>query len=144
MGLLDPEELFEELRRNQLERLIELCAWRSGSYKFFTGRIMPGDGPFLSIAVPDLLVTVANEMGDEMLLDLLSPWLERIPSLVAGALFERLMTSEADRTAVQQIDGVRSAKELIAAAGADVGKRHAVVSALFLLSQIGAVEWRER
>jgi hypothetical protein len=143
LGLLEADELLNELRRHHQERLLELCCWQEGRYEFHHGRAGPGDEPDLKVTIPELVVMVVREMPQEMWLPRLAPHLAAVPRLVPGSGHEELPLTEPERRILGCINGRRTGEEILTAA-VDADEAAAAPRVLYLLSEIASLEFHPR
>ena len=139
LGLLEVEELFEELRCHQKERLIELCCWQTGTYEYFQGRVFPGDEPDLRLTAPELVLEVVREMPMEMLIPRLLRRQSLAPHLTEDDVVQSIPFAHLELRVVKSIDGGHTISEIIALASADEAERLTAHRVLFLLAEIEAL-----
>jgi hypothetical protein len=140
--LLDSADLAHELRRHQMERLIELCCWRKGTYDYYRSRAYPGEGPLLRLTVPKLVVTVAREMSTGMLLAAMHDRLALVPSLLSDAGWEAIPFDVGERRVLQYLDGTQDAAKILQTLAPDNIAQRRALTVLFILAETGALVFR--
>lgn len=117
LGILEPDDLFHELRRHQIERLMELCCWRTGSYEYFQGRAFPGDEPGLQTAIPKLIMTVVRQMPEDMLLPYLETFMSHAPAHIDNNIVTTLGFNDAERKILEMLDGTQTLEQVMQGIG---------------------------
>lgn len=140
---LAPQELRAELREQQLERLVDLCTWEYGTYRYYEGRRYEGERQQLDLQTPELVVTAARRMPEKTALLRLGKHLHQRVRHVANPTSERcgLLFSQEERRAQEVINGEHTAVEFITAVGARAGSRRAALTVLYLLWELRAAEF---
>lgn len=144
LGLLAPEEVYEELRGQQKSRLVDLCTWQSGRYQFFEGQKYKGDKVDLKLEVPDLIATAGRQLDLKQLESRLINWVRSVPQRPAGHLGEldALHLSDVEKRIVDAVDGKKTIEEIIAAIGSDEISRRTTLMVLYIMWEIDAVSFK--
>jgi len=146
LGLIEPQELYQQLRGQQMMRLVDLCSWEWGRYSFFDGQRYTGDKVNLQLAVPELIIQAGRSLPLPRLETRLAPYqhqvLERLQHQVVAT--ETLRFSAFEQRVASSIDGVRTVAEILRELGAEGDHRRAAMMVIYILWEIDAVGFRAR
>jgi hypothetical protein len=139
LGLIEARDLGDELREHQLERLIELCCWREGSFAFYAGHAYQGTDLDMQLVIPELLMRAVREMPEEMLRSYLHDEMPRVPSWTAARKHHLPLTSQEEQAAAAiPRGGVLGA---LVEGAADDGARRTLLAVVQVLAAVGALEF---
>jgi hypothetical protein len=144
LGLLSAGELEAELREQQIMRLVELCCWRHGTYEVIDGQGFAGGEVELGRKIPELLLVVARNLPENVLIADLIGRLHLVPVVVSLEAREAFPFNELERRVVDRLDGVMTGAEILAPFARDDVARRAALYTLDLLVLTGLVELRPR
>ncbi len=141
LGLLAPEQVYEELRNQQIARLVDLCTWETGHYQFFDGQRYKGDKVDLKLEVPELIARAARNLDLQQLERRLINCMSAVPQRLPGHIgdLDALHLSPAEKRIVDTVDGKKTIEEIVAAAGTRDDAHRATLMILYILWEIDAV-----
>jgi hypothetical protein len=144
LGLVEPQDLYVQLRNQQMVRLIDLCTWEWGCYLFYDGTKYNGDKVDLQLVVPELIIQAARAFPLPRLEARLTPFhdavIERLPHQVVST--DALRLNAFELRAASSIDGKRTLAQVLQALGTDPERRRAAMMVIYLLWEIDAVTFR--
>ncbi len=144
LGLMEPQEVFQELRGQQIFRLLDLCDWEVGRYQFYEGQRYTGDKIDLQLHVPDLIIQAARRLT----LDKLEARLRRYFNAHVERQRENVVPIESlrftatERRVVDALDGDKTLAQLLRTLGVRGDQRRAVLMVIYLLWEIDGVSFR--
>ncbi|OGR10415.1 MAG: hypothetical protein A2341_23105 [Deltaproteobacteria bacterium RIFOXYB12_FULL_58_9] len=141
LGLLDPPELFDALRAQQTERLVDLCTWEAGRYLYYEGITFDGEVLNLQLHVPELVIQAARGLPLDRLETRMAPHLDAyaVPTSGQVASSESLRLTAFERRVANSIDGKRTVRQIAGNLKAD--QRRAAMMVLYLLWEIDALSF---
>ncbi len=143
LGLLEHDELADELREHNLERLIELCCWLSGRCEFHDGKKFEGEVLDLHVTVPHLILRAVREMPESMLEPLLEVRAGMVPARAAGDDVRDLFPfTELEWRVLDKLDGERPLAEILGAYAPNTEARRTTAATLYLVLALELVELR--
>ena len=146
LGLLEPQELAEALKAQQMTRLVDVCLWEFGRYLFFEGKRHAGARVELGLAVPELIMHAAREMPERALLRRVNPHYYKIvrPTPRLAALTSQLAFSAAEHQVLKNLDGQRTVAELASIFGREEGLRRTALMIVYLLWEVDAITYESK
>ena len=145
LGLIEPSELYQQLRAQQMMRLVDLCTWESGRYLFFDGMRYTGDKVDLQLAVPELIIQAARSLP----LPRLETRLAKYSRAIIDKLEHQVVATDAlsltafEHRVTSCIDGKRTIADILKTLGADGDHRRAALVVIYLLWEIDAIAFRK-
>lgn len=133
MGLLEGPDLYTALREQQIERLTQLCRWRTGHYIYTTESRHSGDRVQLGIDVHHLLLTAARQFTDGELIERLRPVLDKRLAVRDHSEIRAFHFGPMEQRIVHFMSGSQTGYELVNVLGTDEERRLNVLRALYLL-----------
>lgn len=140
LGLLEKDELYHELREQLLSRLVDLCMWIQGRYLFFDGIRHHGERIDLQLQAEELVVRAARNMTEDMFLRHLLPFFHKVPQLVSKH-FKNFDFSPLEAQVLTNIDGKKTAAEVLTPYSADANSRRSALMVLYLLWEVDALRF---
>jgi hypothetical protein len=144
LGLLEPPELFQVLRDQQVSRLIDLCTWESGRYAYFDGQTFDGERVDLQLVALDLLLQAARSLSGQQLAKRLAPFqrmpIELVPETPVST--DELHLTPLERRVANSIDGRRSLVDLLRGLEGDHYRSALVVA--YVLWELDAIAFAAR
>jgi two-component system, OmpR family, response regulator len=146
LGLLDPDQVFDGLREQQILRLTDLCAWDSGEFAYVDGQLYAGDKFELRLDAADLLLRAARAMPEVTLIERLDDHLTELVELSADVSLDEseFHLSAAERGVLTQLDGTRTPAEIIAGFFDNEKRRRGALLVVYLLWEAGLLQFRRR
>ena len=144
LGLIEPQDLYIQLRGQQMMRLIDLCTWEWGRYLFFEGMRYTGDKVDLQLAVPELIIQAARSLPLPRLEIRLSRYLNAVVDKQSNQVVatDALRFTAFEHRVANSIDGKRTVAQILQALDAEGDHRRAALMVVYLLWEIDAVGFR--
>ena len=121
-----------------------MCGWEHGRYSFYEGTRYQGEKIDLELSMPELWVRAARTLSERVILrrfgDMLHQIVVGFDAGVVDLCNDQLNGDE--RVALTAFDGNRSAVQVVTAESGNSGRRRAVLTVLYLLSELGGIRMR--
>jgi eukaryotic-like serine/threonine-protein kinase len=147
LGILKPHELFEHLQNQVREKILEVFAWTSGSYKFFDGQTYQGEVMPLQVGNYALIVEgVRKYVPIEMLKNRFGANLlrkvERLENVYLS--LDKLALSAREQRVVDSIDGKKTVRDFLVLGGTDHHEfEQAVYKILYILEELEMIRFAQ-
>jgi hypothetical protein len=139
LGLMEESDFRRILIEQQVERLVELCRWRSGQYVFFDGARYLGEKLDLGLGANELILRAARSMDATTLAERLRLHIDEVVTRRPHAELDggAFALTAIEERALALIDGQRTVAELVKQFS-DVESRRAAFTLIYLLWEIDA------
>ncbi len=140
LRILQPHEMFEHLQNQVKEKILEVFAWTTGTYRFFAGQTYDGEILPLKIGSYALIAAgVRKYSPTEMLRNRARPHLDQPVTRLENPYLsrEQLALAPREQRVADSIDGKRTVRSLLTLGGSDRSQfEDAVYRVLYLLEEV--------
>ncbi len=116
LGLLRPLEVFRHLTRQVREKLIDICTWQRGNYRWFAGVVNPRESFPLGLDAFEVMGAGSTALDAQVCADWVVPRANRRPAVVPGRARispDQFRLGPAPRDLLNKLGGRKSIRELI-------------------------------
>lgn len=139
--LLAEADVVSALRDQQMLRLIDVCAWDSGTFTYLDGQRFVGEKFDLELDAAALLVRAAREMPESILTDRLRPHMARSAGFTGSA--HPFVLSAHELTIVSELDGSKTPQIIVDRYSARPEQRRAALMVIYLGYEAGLLSLRD-
>lgn len=144
LGFLGQEAVCAALREQQLVRLVDLCGWEHGRYSFYDGARYEGERLDLQLGMPELWMRAARQLPERIILKRLGDVLQQSVVGFDSQVLDlcRAQFNGDERVVLSTFGDERSAVQVVTAESGNPARRRAVLTVLYLLSELGGLRFR--
>lgn len=141
LGFLSEGDIIEALRDQQMTRLIDVCAWDSGTFAFHDNQRFVGEKFELELNSVELLMRAAREMPESVIADRLRPHMLRLVGF--GPAPHPFILSSTELDVVRQLDGLTTPQLIVDRYSNAPNLRRTALNVLYLTWEAGLLQMRD-
>jgi serine/threonine protein kinase len=142
LGLLKPLDVFRQLTRQVREKIVDVCTWQKGTYRWYAGRKTTRDSFPLGLDAFEVLGAGATALPGDLVEAWAAPSFERLPVAAKNARVvpEAFRLGSYPRDVYNRLDGRSSLRQHMARYTSS-SDRLAFLRTLYLLNQTDLAFW---
>ena len=142
LGLLKPLDVFRQLTRQVREKIVDVCTWQKGTYRWYSGRKTTRDSFPLGLDAFEVLGAGATALPVDLVESWAAPSFERLPVAAKNARVvpEAFRLGSYPRDVYNRLDGRSSLRQHVSRY-TSTSDRLAFLRTLYLLNQTDLAFW---
>jgi hypothetical protein len=142
LGLLKPLDVFRHLTRQVREKIVDVCTWQKGSYRWYGGKRASRESFPLGLDAFEVLGAGATALPAELVEAWAEPSLDRLPVAAKNGRVvpEAFRLGTYPRDVYNRLDGRNSLRQLLGRF-TNIEDRLAFLRTLYLLAQTELAYW---